>query len=56
MSRFDQHNHNISLTFDPAINAIPTDNFLFCPPDSVIEKLFLLDSRPRTPIISSTSF
>ena len=44
------------ITFDPVMRAIPTDNFRFCPPDSVLENLCLFASRPRTPTISLTSF
>lgn len=38
------------------MRAIPTDNFRFCPPDSVLDNLCLFASRSRTPTISLTSF
>jgi hypothetical protein len=41
------------ITFDPAMRAIPTDNFRFCPPDSVLENLCLFASRSRTLTISN---
>jgi hypothetical protein len=43
------------ITFDPPINAIPTDNFLFIPPESFADATFLLSSRRRICIIFSTS-
>lgn len=42
-------------TFELPTKAIPTDNFLFIPPDSILPRTCLLSGRPIDSIIRSTS-
>ena len=42
-------------TLESPIRAIPTQSFLFMPPDSCIDNTSRLSSRPSTPIMRVTS-
>ena len=46
----------VTITFEPPISAIPTESFLFMPPDSARACVCLLSDRPMHSIILSTSF